>query len=152
VVDHAAVAKSLEAAMKRYAPGEILDEADLDVIRKNTKEFFADIDKLVAELGEGDADFGGTYDRVMAFVKDAKDRYGYAESIISGSLQALPRIAMFYGFRVAEAEGRKTLFKLFIAEFRDILAFMAENINALFDGLEVRTLGQLETTAATLGR
>lgn len=152
VVDRPAMAKSLEATMERYAPGEILEEANLDLIRQNTKELFVDLDKLLVELGKGEADFAATYDRVMAFVNEAKDRYGYSELIISGSLQALPRIAMFYGFRVAGAEGRQKLFELFIAEFRDILTFMAKNINALFDGLEVHTPSQPETMAAKPGR
>ena len=136
VVDRAALFASLEKTMQRYARGTILADADLDLVRRNTKELFVDLDKLLAGLGEGEADFAGAYDRVMAFVNEAKDRYGHSESIISGSLQALPRVAMFYGFRLAEAEGRRKLFDVFIAEFRDICAFMAENINALFDGLE----------------
>lgn len=147
IVDRAALFAGLEKALQRYAPGTILADADLNLVRQNTKELFADLDKLLAGLGEGDVDFAGAYDRVMAFVNEAKDRYGYSESIISGSLQALPRIAMFYGFRLAEAEGRRKLFDLFIAEFRDICAFMAENINALFDGLEL-TSAPAEAIAA----
>jgi hypothetical protein len=150
VVDRAAMMTSLEAAMERYKPGDILKEANLDLIRQNTKAFFADLDKLLVELGEGEADFAGTYDRVMAFVSKVEDRYGYTESIISGSLQALPRIAMFYGFRLAEIEGRRKLFDVFIAEFREILTFMAKNINGLFDGLEVHTPSQPEAVVARL--
>jgi hypothetical protein len=152
VVDRSALTASLQATMQRYAPGEILEEADLDLIRRNTKTLFADLDKLLVELGDGETDFAGAYDRVMAFVKDANDRYGYTESIISGSLQALPRIAMFYGFRIADAAGRRKLFDVFIAEFRDILAFMAVNITALFDGIEVHTPTRVAAVAAGPGR
>jgi len=149
-VDHARLLESLEATMERYAPGQILEEADLDLVRKNTDKLFEDLDNLLVEFGEGEPDFAAAYDRMMKFVNEAGDRYGYTESIISGSLQALPRIAMFYGFRIAEADDRKKLFDLFITEFRDILAFMAENITALFDGLEVHTPSKAEATAAAL--
>ena len=152
IVDRPALAVSLDKMTQRYAPGEILEEADLELVRRNTKALFVDLDKLLFELGEGDVDFAAAYDRMMAFVNEAKDRYGYTESIISGSLQALPRIAMFYGFRVAEAAGRRTLFDVFIAEFRDILAFMAENINKLFDGLEMHAPAKVATVAAGLAR
>ncbi len=136
VIDRGALKAALERGMRRYAAGQILEEADMALIRRQTKQMFTDLDDLLVALGEGEADFAVVYDRVMAFVREAKDRYGRTESIISGSLQALPRIAMFYGFRVAEEEGRQRLFALFIDEFRAIIADMAANIYGLFDRLE----------------
>lgn len=135
-IDRAQFEAEIDRAMRSYAPGELLTEADFASIKTKTEEMFGALDTLLAELGKGDADFAVAYDRVMAFVRDAKDRYGRTESIISGSLQALPRIAMFYGFRVASSEGRRKLFDLFIAEFRAILADMAQTIDTLFAGLE----------------
>ena len=101
-------------------------------------ELGPDVDRVFASqhgLTEREADFAVAYDSVMAFVAEAKSRYLKTESMISGSLQALPRIAMFYGFRVAEDAGRRALFDAFIAEFRAIAEFMAKNIHALFDNL-----------------
>lgn len=151
VVDRAGFRSALEATMRRYAPGELLEEADLGAVRRHTEEMFAALDKLLIELGDGEPDFAAVYDRVMDFASKAKDRYGYTESIIAGSLQALPRIAMFYGFRVVEAVGRKKLFDLFIAEFRAINADMAKQIYALFDGLETQVLSSPELIAANAG-
>jgi hypothetical protein len=135
-VDRGAFRAALEVMMQRYAPGKLLEEADLGAVRRNTEQMFAALDKLLVELGEGEGDFSVTYDRMMAFVNGAENKYGRTVSIIAGSLQALPRIAMFYGFRLVDPVGRKKLFDVFIAEFRAINGHMAEKIYALFDGLE----------------
>jgi Glycosyltransferase Maf N-terminal domain/6-hydroxymethylpterin diphosphokinase MptE-like len=139
-IDRDAFAEAVELGTTFYGAGAMLKEADVGAIRRATKQMFADLDALLVELGEGDADFARIYDRVMAFVRDAKERYLHTESIISGSLQALPRIAMFYGFRVANEAGRRTLFDLFIAEFRATGAYMAKTIDALFDDLALEGL------------
>ncbi len=135
-VGRGAVKTALERMMQRYAPGALLAEADFGSIRQKTEAMVGDLDALLAEIDNGESDFAGAYRRVMDFVASATDRYGRTESLISGSLQALPRIAMFYGFRVVEPEGRQRLFALFIAEFRAILADMAAQLYALFDRLE----------------
>jgi hypothetical protein len=150
-VDRARLQAELRATMQRYAAGKVLEEADLVTIRRQTTEMFEALDQLLNELSEGKADFGMAFDRLRAFVGDAKDRYGYTESIISGSLLALPRIAMFYGFRVATAEGRRKLFDVFIAEFRDIAKDMAKNIYGLFDGLESQAPSPVDRLAVNGG-
>jgi Glycosyltransferase Maf N-terminal domain/6-hydroxymethylpterin diphosphokinase MptE-like len=151
-VDRGAAKSALERAMQRYRPGELLTEADFPSIRKNTEAMVADLDALLADQDEGAADFAAVYDRVIAFVAEAKNRYGRTESMISGSLQALPRIAMFYGFRVVELEGRRTLFALFITEFRAIVADMAAQIYALLDRLEAMMPEAASDLASNGGR
>jgi hypothetical protein len=148
VVDRAAFRSALNGSMQRYKSGELLEEADLGAVRRHMEEMFASLDELLMELGEGEADFSIVYDRVMGFVRTAKDRYGHTESMIVGSLQALPRIAMFYGFRIVDPAGRRKLFDLFIAEFRAINVSMAEQIYALFDGLEKQSPAERIATNA----
>lgn len=140
-IDRDVLVAALDRGTLPYAAGELLREADIGAIRQHAEAMFADLDKLLADLGEGEADFAAVYDRVMAFVRDAKDRYLHTELIISGSLQALPRIAMFYGFRLESETGRRELFDLFIAEFRAIAKSMTENIEALFDRLVTHAPG-----------
>jgi len=134
-VDGAAVRAEVERGMPSYPRGKMLDEADFGAVRARTHEMFAALDAILAALGEGKPDFGTVYDRMVAFIAEAKDRYGRTESIVVGSLQALPRIAMFYGFRVPAAT-RPRIFALFIAEFRAIVAEMSKEVFALFDELE----------------
>jgi Glycosyltransferase Maf N-terminal domain/6-hydroxymethylpterin diphosphokinase MptE-like len=142
-VDRTSLVEAMDRGTTFYRAGEMLNEADVEAIRQGAKQLFADLDALLVELGEGDANFARAYDHVMAFVRDAKKRYLHTESIISGSLQALPRIAMFYGFRVANETGQRTLFDLFIAEFRAVGEQMAKTIDALFNDLALDGLPTL---------
>lgn len=151
-LDRAAYFAEIDRITEPYRPGALLEEADIDAIRRRTEEMFADLDAMLVELGEGEADFAAAYNRIMAFVRGAKGRYHRTESMISGSLQALPRIAMFYGFRVATEAGRRVLFELFIDEFRAIAVYMAETIDALFDELASGTQVPAERVAAMGGR
>jgi hypothetical protein len=134
-VDMPALQAEIERGLHRYAPGELLAEADFGAIRQKVELLFADFDALLTELGAGKADFGATYDRVMGFLSAAKDLYGRAESIPAGSIQALPRIAMFYGFRLAEESARQRFHDFFIKEYRASSAEMAKQIYELLDRL-----------------
>ena len=68
--------------------------------------------------------------------------------MVTGSLQALPRIAMFYGFRVVGETHRRTLFALFIEEFRAIVADMSERTLELFEDLGAATPLEAERRVA----
>lgn len=135
VVDHAAFKAEIARGLRRYIPGEMLDEANFATIIEKTREMFAALDALLDELSESQADFGLVYDRVMEFAEGAGNRYGRTESMISGSLQGLPRIAMFYGYRIEDDEKRQRFFDLFMAEFRATAHYMAGEIYSLFDEL-----------------
>jgi hypothetical protein len=74
-------------------------------------------------------------------------RYGRTESIISGTLVALPRIAMFFGFRVDDPALRKELFSLFIKEFRSTVQVMRDGTAKLFE----RLIGLAEPALRTAG-
>lgn len=134
-VDMAALRAELERGMSRYAPGKFLEAADFGALRPKVEQLFADLDALLTKLDGDEPDFAATYDGVMGFVVAAKDRYGYTESIICGSLQALPRIAMYHGFRLVAAADRRRFHRFFIAEFRAINLVMSEQIYALLDRL-----------------
>lgn len=142
----------LRRAMPRYAPGDMLREADFGSIIEKTKQMFGDLDQLLQKLGEGPPDFGLVYDRVTGFSTEAKDRYAFTDAMITGSLQALPRIAMFYGFRVIGEERRRDLFDLFIREFRVIAADMTEQTLTLFENLENRAPSTLARLAVNEGQ
>jgi hypothetical protein len=136
IVNHASFKAEITRRLQRYRAGEMLEEADFATIIEKTRNMFTDLDALLAELQDGEADFGAVYDRLVKFVAEAGARYARTESMISGSLQGLPRIAMFYGYRIDDAAKRRRFFELFMAEFRAIVAYMANEIYALFDQLE----------------
>jgi len=151
VVDAVALRAEIRHMLPRYLPGQILEEANFGAIHAKVVEMFAALDALLVELGEGKPDFGLVYDRVMSFVAQAKDRFAHTEALVSGSLSALPRIAMFYGYRVVDAAQRKRSFDLFIAEFRAIAADMARQLATLFDDLSKLTQSPARLLAANEG-
>jgi hypothetical protein len=136
VIDRAVLRAKLEGVMRRYAPAELLEEADFGSVKQKMKDMYADLDALLVELSAAEPDFAAAYTRLMAFATGSGDKYAFTESIPVGSIQALPRIAMFYGYRLAEEDGRRRLYALFIREFRSIVEDMVQETSELFDKLE----------------
>ena len=91
---------------------------------------FADLDRLLLEEADA-ADFAALYRRLRKFVVPSADQYGGCLSIVSGTLTALPRIAMFYGFRIPGETLRRIIYDCCIKEMRAIAATMAEATRAL---------------------
>jgi hypothetical protein len=141
-IDHAAVTAALKRALNEIEPATIFTETDMVETARGAERLFADLEDMLIRLGRGEPDFGGVYRAVRAFVEKAGDRYGRTEPIISGSLVALPRIAMFFGFRVDDLELRRELFSLFINEFRSTVQEMKEGVAKLFE----RLIGLTEPT------
>jgi hypothetical protein len=132
-VDRAKFRSDLWRGMTHFAPGEIVREADLGAATGKMEEFFVRVGELVEELAAvEEPDFDVPFQRIEEFLKKIADQYGHTEAMVTGTLHALPRIAMFYGFRVAEGELRRMLYDLFMAEFRAIVEQMAKEIRLLF--------------------
>jgi hypothetical protein len=134
-VDHAAVIAALKRALNEIDPAAIFTETDLAATARGAECLFAEFDDMLAKLGRGEPDFAAVYRAVREFLDKAGERYGRTESIISGTLTALPRIAMFFGFRVDDPMLRKDLFSLFIKEFRTTIQEMKEGVTKLFERL-----------------
>ena len=96
---------------------------------------FADLDSMLEKFGKGEPNFAAVYTAMTSLLADSGTRFGDAESIICGALTALPRIAMFFGFRVADTALRAELFSLFIKEFRTTSKAMKEATKKLFERL-----------------
>lgn len=140
-VDRAALKAALERSMVRFAPGEILEDIDLRAFARHAQTMFDDLDRLIEELAEGERDCAEAYRALMDFNAKAQDRYLSAEAIINGTLSALPRIAMFFAFRVSDPKARRAIYDLFITEFREISREMRKGTAALFDRIEALGAG-----------
>jgi Glycosyltransferase Maf N-terminal domain/Protein of unknown function DUF115 len=135
IVDHAAVIAALKRGLNEFEPATIFTETDLIETARGAERLFADIEAMLIDLGNGVPDFAAVYHAVRGLVDRAGDRYGRTEPIISGSLTALPRIAMFFAFRVDDQVVRQDLFSLFIKEFRTTAQEMKERTAKLFEQL-----------------
>jgi hypothetical protein len=135
-VDPAAVKAALERSMTRYAPGEILTDADPKALAACAEAMYDDLDSLLDELAAGEPDFDKAYRRLMAFVGAAGDKYMSVEALIAGTMSALPRVAMFFAFRLEKPEHHRAIFEVFVAEFREIALTLRSETAALFARIE----------------
>ncbi|HLI21453.1 MAG TPA: 6-hydroxymethylpterin diphosphokinase MptE-like protein [Stellaceae bacterium] len=134
-LDRAAVLAALKRSLDEITPAAMFAETDLKKVARQADRMFADLDSALERLGRDAPDFAAVYRAMTAFLADAGSRYAHADSIISGSLTALPRIAMFFGFRIADPGLRSELFSLFIKEFRLTLDKMKEETAKAFERL-----------------
>jgi hypothetical protein len=149
-VDRAAFMGDLRRGVARFAPGELLAETDLGAVRAGARLLFRDLANVLDELAEGEPDFAACYQRITALVAGLGGRCLHASSIVDGALRALPRIGMFYGFRVADPAVRARLYRVFIAEFRAIVAEMAARTDGLFVAIDA--LAESAPAKAQAGR
>jgi hypothetical protein len=134
-IDRRALIEALKRSLNEITPAAIFAETDLVAVARQADTMFNDLDALVEKLGRGAPDFAAVYRAMTTFMADAGGRFGHAHSIVSGALTALPRIAMFFGFRVTDMAVRSELFSLFIKEFRATAQEMKEETGKLFERL-----------------
>jgi len=125
----------LERSLNAVTPESIFGETDLGAVARQADQMFVDLDILLDKLGRGAPDFAAVYRAMTNFMAEAGGRYSHADSIVSGALTALPRIAMFFGFRVGNVAVRAELFSLFIKEFKKTSEEMREETAKLFERL-----------------
>ncbi|MGE5201486.1 MAG: motility associated factor glycosyltransferase family protein, partial [Acidobacteriota bacterium] len=139
-VDRASMIEALRQSMQRFAAHEILREHDFTAFVGRTRSLYRAIAEMLDGFDPEAADFGGVYKAVKDFLATADRGYESADSMMNGTLVALPRIGMFYGYRVAEGELRRALFEIFMREMRAILAEMERGTVALFERLATATV------------
>ncbi len=122
--------------LRAFASGEMLKGADFAALAERSVALFDRLRRLAAELAVAEPDFAAAYEAVNGSCAAFGDNYGATETIASGTLGALPRIAMFFGFRVADPVARQRLYERYVREFR-----------ATIDGMDLRT----RALFATLG-
>ena len=142
-IDHALLMTELRRSLDVITPERIFADNRLAATGDHAERFFADLDTLLETLAQGAPDFGEAYRAVMALVAEAGIRYGHAHAIVSGTLSALPRIAMFFGFRVGDSTIRAELYSLFIKEFRETVEEMKAETKTLFERLMALAAGAL---------
>jgi hypothetical protein len=134
-LDHAAIKAALFRALNEIEPADIFAETDMVATAEHAERLFTGLDDMLATFADGEPDFAGVYTAVRSFLDKTGATYGRTESIVAGTLIALPRIAMFFGFRVDDLAVRKDLFSLFIKEFRKTAKEMKEGTAKLFERL-----------------
>ena len=137
----------LKPSFRRFREGEILAEIDFQMMIGETKDFHREIARLLDGVAFDSADFAGVYQVLMGVLREGKEKYGNIETMVSGTLSALPRIGMFYGYRVADPAIRRQVFRAFMAELRTTLRAIERRTIDLFERLDT-TAAHRETAVA----
>lgn len=134
-VDRRVLVEDLKRALIAFAPSEILRERDFAAMAEDTKGFYRELRERLGEFKSEDMDFAGVYRAVRKFLSEAHDKFREADSMSNGTLFALPRIAMFYGYRVAAGEIRRAVFDTLMRKTGEIIDQMETETLDLFERL-----------------
>ncbi|HLJ19215.1 MAG TPA: 6-hydroxymethylpterin diphosphokinase MptE-like protein [Stellaceae bacterium] len=148
-VDRDALDRDLKQALLAFGPAEILRERDFAGMIDDTKSFYRELRESLAGFKSEDADFAGVYRAIRKLLGEAHEKYREADSMCNGTLFALPRIAMFYGYRVEAGETRRAVFDTLMRETDEIVDQMEKETLALFERLaEQASQAPCETASA----
>ena len=136
-INRAEFMATLKRGLKPFAPGDILRDVEFGVLWRKCAGLFERLRRLATELAAGEPDFAASYEAINTLTGEFDDRFASTETIVSGTLAAVPRIALFFGCRVADPAARQKLYRRYVREFR-----------AIIDGMEGRTRTLFETLAA----
>jgi Glycosyltransferase Maf N-terminal domain/Protein of unknown function DUF115 len=129
----------LHADLKRsllpFEPGEMLVDTDFASMIDGTKSLYGDLREILDAFDAHTADFGGVYQAVWEFLRTAPKEYRNADVMSGGTLIALPRIGMFYGYRIEDGDARRAVFSAYMRETRDVLSRMERETVELFQRL-----------------
>jgi hypothetical protein len=134
-VDHEALIGDLKHALIAFEPAEILRDRDFADMADDTKDLYRELREILAGFEPEGADFAGVYRAVREFLGEAPKKFREADSMSSGTLFALPRIGMFYGYRVKVGDTRRAMFEVFLRETRAIIDQMEKETLDLFGRL-----------------
>jgi len=134
-VDRAKLMADLDRTLRHFEPGEILRDRDVSALIEHTREFCREVEEILDGFDPEDADFGGIFKAIKDHLFRNFDELGQVDAMMSGTLFALPRIGMFYGFRVEAGELRRHVFDIYMAEMREILKEMEQRTIELFEHL-----------------
>jgi len=134
-VDRYEFKAALMRDLRPFAPGEMLDCTDFATLARSATQLFGRLRQLGVDLASAEPDFASAYEAANEVMTEIRDTYDATETIISGTLSALPRIAMFFGFRVADPKVRGTLYERYVREFRATIDAIDLRTQALFASL-----------------
>ncbi len=135
VVDQPRLRADLERTLRLFDAGEILRDRDFPKLIEDTRKSYREVGELLDKFDSEEADFAGIYMAVKDYLATAPEWHSRVDAMFSGTLFALPRIGMFYGYRVEEGDLRRQVFDIYMTEMREILQEMELQTIAQFERL-----------------
>jgi len=152
IVDRERFLADLKPTFTRFEAGELLAKVDFVDMIAQTRKFYRAIECALDTVEPESADFAGVYQAILGVVAEGKVDYANVDVMSSGSLNALPRIGMFYGYRMQDPAIRRELFRVYMNELRATIADIERRTVELFERLDAKakSIGGKEPTAATM--
>lgn len=147
IIDRSDVISEIKRSMTHYRPRQLLRAKELSHLREKSRLMFAALREIQAGFDTEAADFPAVYNAVRRFLDEAGATYGHVNTVVDGTLNALPRIAMFYGCRT-DGDLRRRLFTRFLGEFGRVLDTMERGVDALLDRLARLLASEAEVVPA----
>ena len=140
-IDRTKLMEELDRTLRHFQPGEILCDRDISSLIDHTKKFCREINEIWDGFDRESADFGGIFKAMKDYLSRDFEAIGQVDAMMNGTLFALPRIGMFYGYRVEAGELRRHLFDIYMSEMREILREMERRTIELFEHLAAHPAG-----------
>jgi hypothetical protein len=134
-IDRPRLFADLERTLQRFDAGEILRDQDFSVLIDRTRNLYRETGELLDGFDPEAADFGGVFKAINDYLAAASEWDTRVDAMMSGTLFALPRIGMFYGYRVEEGDVRRRVFEIYMTEMRETLREMEQQTIELFERL-----------------
>ena len=134
-VDRETLHRELKGSVLAFEAGEILRSTNFVAMIDDTNSLYRDLNGILDAFDPQAADFGGVYQSIRDFLLTAPKDYCNADVMSCGTLIALPRIGMFYGYRIADGDARRAVFAAFMNETREVLRRMERETVEMFQRL-----------------
>jgi hypothetical protein len=148
IVDRERFVAELKPSFRRFCPAELVADVDFPGMIVQTREFYR---ALVCELEGIDpdsADFAAVYRAMRHAIDESKADYANVDTMSSGTLNALPRLGMFYGYRMHDPAIRLEVFRSFMNGLRATLCDIERRTVELFEKLDDQVKAAAEKQAA----
>ena len=138
IIDRERFIADLKPSFRRYRAAELVADVDFSEMIRQTRNFYRAIEQALDGITPESADFAGVYQAMRRVAAEGKVEYANVDTMSSGTLNALPRLGMFYGFRMSDPAIRLEVFGAFMEGLRGILADIERRTIELFERLDVQ--------------
>ncbi len=135
-VPRAVVLSRIEAQLRSFSAGEMIEKIDLGGHITGCEAFAAAFEAMIAEARRGDASFVALEARLQAFVADRRPDFAGFFCLALSSLVSMLRVAAFFGCRIPEAEERHAYFLHFLDALTERASFLADSAGELLRSVD----------------
>jgi hypothetical protein len=135
----AMVLHKVEAQLRAFAAGALLDAADLVGHGRGCAAFAPAFSEMIAQARETDAGFVDFEARLHAFAADRREDFSGFFSLALSSLVSMLRLAAFFASRIPDPAERRAFFAHFLDGYLERATHLAAEAQTLLQSLDLAT-------------